>query len=127
MDDVPVEHYAPPISEVGGGTRKGPRSAGALLAVGRRGPRRSARMPSYGGTVPDSSRDIVGLYGGRGIIAGNLGTASLLPFGMAEATGDRSAAGRSPRSSPRAGKPLTWRRGTVDRADMQEKDRGLPR
>lgn len=127
MHDVPVEHYTSPISEVGGGARKGSRSAGALLAVGRRGPRRSAGMPSYGGTVPDSSRDIVGLYGGRGIIAWNLGTVSLLPYRMAEATGDRSDTGRSPRSSLRAGKPLTWRRGTVDRASTQEKDEGLPR
>lgn len=40
--------------------------------------------------------------------------------GMIEATGDRSGEGRSPRSSPRAGKPLTWRRGAVGGAGQQE-------
>ena len=41
---------------------------------------------------------------------------------MAEATGDREDEGRSPRSSPRAGKPSTWRRGTVGTACKQEVD-----
>lgn len=40
---------------------------------------------------------------------------------MAEATGDRGSAGRSPRSSRSAGKPHTGRRGTVDNACKQEK------
>ena len=42
------------------------------------------------------------------------------PQGVAEATGDRDDEGRSPRSSPRAGKPSTWRRGTVGKACTQE-------
>jgi hypothetical protein len=37
-----------------------------------------------------------------------------------EAIDDRSDEGQSPRSSPRAGKPLTWRRGTVNRDCKQE-------
>ena len=37
-----------------------------------------------------------------------------------EAIDDRSDEGQSPCSSPRAGKPLTWRRGTVNRVCKQE-------
>jgi len=50
---------------------------------------------------------------------GNLAGAS---FGMAKTTGERTSRGRSPRSSPRAGKPSTWRRGTVNTAGRQEGD-----
>ena len=39
---------------------------------------------------------------------------------MAEATGDRDDGGRSLRSSPRTGKPFTWRREAVDTASRQE-------
>lgn len=42
---------------------------------------------------------------------------------MVEATDDHRREGRSLRSSPRAGKPLTWRRKAVDRANRQEADR----
>ena len=41
---------------------------------------------------------------------------------MAEATSDRCDKGRSLRSSPRAGKPSTWRRKAVDTASRQEVD-----
>ncbi|PYE86691.1 hypothetical protein C7477_12156 [Phyllobacterium leguminum] len=41
---------------------------------------------------------------------------------MAEATSDRDDKGRSLRSSPRAGKPSTWRREAVDTASRQEVD-----
>lgn len=41
---------------------------------------------------------------------------------MAEATSDRDDEGRSRRSSPRAGKPSTWRRAAVDAACKQEVD-----
>jgi hypothetical protein len=37
-----------------------------------------------------------------------------------EAIDDRNDEGQSPRSSPRAGKPHTWRRGTVNRGCKQE-------
>lgn len=40
--------------------------------------------------------------------------------GMIEATVDRGDGGRSPRSSLRAGKPLTWQRGAVGGAGQQE-------
>jgi hypothetical protein len=40
----------------------------------------------------------------------------------AEATSDRGVGGRSLRSSPRAGKPFTWRRGAVGTASKQEAD-----
>lgn len=51
----------------------------------------------------------------------NLGIASGA-FGhrMAEATSDRDVRGRSLRSSPRTGKPFTWRREAVDTACRQE-------
>lgn len=41
---------------------------------------------------------------------------------MIEATDDRDGVGRSPRSSPRTGKPLTRRRRTVGTASQQEAD-----
>jgi hypothetical protein len=41
---------------------------------------------------------------------------------MAEATSDRDGRGRSLRSSPRTGKPSTWRREAVDTACKQEAD-----
>jgi len=41
---------------------------------------------------------------------------------MIEATDDRGGAGRNPRSSPGAGKPLTWRRRIVGTASRQEVD-----
>lgn len=41
---------------------------------------------------------------------------------MAEATSDRDDKGRSLRSSPRTGKPFTWRREAVDAASRQEVD-----
>lgn len=41
---------------------------------------------------------------------------------MAEATSDRDGRGRSLRSSPRTGKPSTWRRRAVDTASKQEVD-----
>lgn len=40
----------------------------------------------------------------------------------AEATSDRGDGGRSLRSSPRTGKPFTWRRGAVDTGSKQEAD-----
>lgn len=39
---------------------------------------------------------------------------------MIEVTDDHGNEGRNPRSSPRTGKPFTWRRGIVDRACKQE-------
>ena len=39
---------------------------------------------------------------------------------MTEAISERSDEGRSPRSSPRTGKPFAWRRGAVNRACTQE-------
>jgi hypothetical protein len=54
----------------------------------------------------------------------NLGTSSWLPrrvaLGMIETADDRRDEGRSLRSSPRAGKPLTWRRKAVDTVSRQE-------
>jgi hypothetical protein len=41
---------------------------------------------------------------------------------MAEATSDRDGEGRSLRSSPRTGKPSTWRREAVDTVSRQEVD-----
>jgi hypothetical protein len=54
---------------------------------------------------------------------GNLSPASLHPAqpsaAMTEATGDRESEGRSLRSSPRTGKPFTWRREAVSTASRQ--------
>jgi hypothetical protein len=54
----------------------------------------------------------------------NLGTSSWLPRRltprMIETADDRRDEGRSLRSSPRAGKPLTWRREAVDTVSRQE-------
>jgi hypothetical protein len=54
----------------------------------------------------------------------NLGTSSRLPRRLAprmiETADDRRDEGRSLRSSPRAGKPLTWRREAVDTVSRQE-------
>ena len=52
----------------------------------------------------------------------NQGTHAILPgsIGMIQATDDRIAWGRSLRSSPRAGKPSTGRRETVDTVCRQE-------
>lgn len=52
----------------------------------------------------------------------NLAIAPSSPRMVIEATGDRDGERRSPRSSPRAGKPLTRRRGTVGTACKQEAD-----
>lgn len=49
-----------------------------------------------------------------------LATSSPEMVAMTKATGDRRKRGRSLRSSPRAGKPLTWRREAVDTAGKQE-------
>jgi hypothetical protein len=46
---------------------------------------------------------------------------------MTEATGDRGGRGRSLRSSPRTGKPSTWRRQAVGAVSKQEVDRCLVR
>jgi hypothetical protein len=48
------------------------------------------------------------------------------PFGVTEATGDRRHEGRSLRSSPRTGKPSTWRREVVDTASKQEEGASSP-
>src|SRR6185437_12971871 len=52
----------------------------------------------------------------------NRADASLSKKEMIEATDDRDGVGRNPRSSPRAGKPPTWRRRIVGTASQQEVD-----
>jgi hypothetical protein len=52
----------------------------------------------------------------------NLGTLLPLPAWMTETTGDRGNRGRSLRSSPRAGKPSTWRREAVGTVSKQGVD-----
>lgn len=49
-----------------------------------------------------------------------------VPFGATEATSDRCSKGRSLRSSPRAGKPSTWRREAVATVDRQEQGTSGP-
>jgi hypothetical protein len=113
------------------GLRCEPRTGGALVrAMSTRtgGAQRAARQPRYGlawyrGPIPHGVESAP-KAGERSVAEPkNLVTASGI-FGarMAEATGDRDDGGRSLRSSPRTGKPLTWRRKAVDTASRQEAD-----
>jgi hypothetical protein len=91
---------------------------------GRRGNPKSASGKACKARRPDSTRGRVGSYSGRRATV-ELGNPPALPplWGrLAEATGDHARRGRSPRSSPRAGKPSTWRRRAVDAACKQERD-----
>src|SRR5690606_27215180 len=59
---------------------------------------------------------------GQLVELGNLPALPSFRGRLAEATGERAKRGRSLRSSPRAGKPSTWRRQAVDTFCKQEKD-----
>src|SRR5215210_567374 len=102
-------------------------SADAQLMGARQGPRRdprSAAGKACKARRPDSTRGRVGSYSGQGATV-ELGNPPAFPAPrgrMAEATGERARRGRSPRSSPRTGKPSTWRRRAVDAACKQERD-----
>ena len=108
-----------------------PQICGALVrAMDTRteGARRAVRQPRYGlaryrGRNPHGVQSAP-KAGERSVTEPkNLAVASeIVGLRMAEATSDRDGRGRSLRSSPRAGKPSTWRRGAVDTAGRQEVD-----
>ena len=108
-----------------------PRICGALVRVvdtRTGGVRRAARQPRYGlaryrGRNPHGVQSAP-KAGERSVAEPkNLAVASGIDgLRMAEATSDRDGRGRSLRSSPRTGKPSTWRRGAVDTACRQEVD-----
>lgn len=109
--------------QVGRKTGEAPISAGL---PGIRGVRRRARQPAAQLAVADgrSSHGVESVpKAGEGTTGelGNLAVFSLAGLReMIEATDDRRGWGRSLRSSPRAGKPSTWRRETVSEASRQE-------
>lgn len=108
-----------------------PEICGALVrAMDTRteGARRAVRQPRYGlaryrGRNPHGVQSAP-KAGERSVTEPkNLAVASeIVGLRMAEATSDRDGRGRSLRSSPRTGKPSTWRRGAVDTAGRQEVD-----
>jgi hypothetical protein len=92
------------------------------------GARRAVRQPRYvlaryRGLIPNGVKSAP-TAGERSVTEPkNLAVASgIVGPRMAEATSDRSGEGRSLRSSPRTGKPSTWRREAVDTASRQEVD-----
>lgn len=93
---------------------------------GFRGVRSRARQPAAQLAVADgqSSNGVKSVPTAGEGTSGELG--NLAVFSLAglrekiEATDDRRGRGRSLRSSPRAGKPSTWRRETVSEASRQE-------
>jgi hypothetical protein len=108
-----------------------PRTCGALVrAMDTRtgGARRAARQPRYGlaryrgrtphgvKSAPKAGERSVAEPKNPAVASGIVGPR------MTEATSDRGGWGRSLRSSPRTGKPSTWRREAVDTACRQEVD-----
>jgi hypothetical protein len=93
------------------------RTGGAQLAV--RQPRhefawRRGRIPHGVESAPKASKRSVAEPKNLVTISGGFGRRTT------EAASDRGAEGRSLRSSPRTGKPFTWRREAVDTACKQE-------
>lgn len=113
------------------GLRCEPQICGALVRVMDTrigGARRAARQPRYGlaryrGRNPHGVKSAP-KAGERSVAEPkNLAVASgIVGLRMAEAISDRDGRGRSLRSSPRTGKPSTWRRGAVHTASRQEVD-----
>ncbi|CAK7261591.1 protein of unknown function (plasmid) [Shinella sp. WSC3-e] len=109
--------------QVGRKTGEAPISAGL---PGIRGVRGRARQPAAQLAVADgrSSHGVESVPKAGEGTTGELGNLAVFsPAGrreMIEATDDRRGWGRSLRSSPRAGKPSTWRRETVSEASRQE-------
>lgn len=115
------------------GSRRIGRKAGGVPIpaglTGIRGARCRARQPAVqlavvGGLNPHGVESVPNA--GKGT-TGELGIPAVFsPAGrreMIEATDDRRGRGRSLRSSPRTGKPSTWRRETVSEASRQEAGR----
>ena len=125
MLEAPLQHG---IRQTGGG-RIGRKAGGAPIPAGMtgiRGTRHHVRQPAAqlavaAGRNPHGVKSVPKVGEGTSGELGNL--AVLSPAGWREtieATDDRRGRGRSLRSSPRTGKPSTWRRGTVSEASRQE-------
>lgn len=64
------------------------------------------------GQIPNGVESVPKADEGMTVEPGNLAATSL-EYEMIETAEDRRSKGRSSRSSPRTGKPFTWRRGAV--------------
>ena len=88
----------------------------------------AARGRNCDGLAPDFTRGRVGSWSSQRNVNGTGNSFARLSARLAvaletvEATDERARGGRSLRSSPRTGKPSTWRRQTVDTACRQEMD-----
>lgn len=129
MAEAPVDTGTCQLGSGRVGRWRKPPDGGALVCtmqIRTEGARRAARQPRHGlawcrGRIPHGVKSAP-KAGERSVAEPkNLVTASG-PFGprMTEATSDRDDEGRSLRSSPRTGKPFTWRRKAVDTASRQE-------
>lgn len=109
--------------------RRKPQIGGALvraMVTWTGGAQRAARQPRYGfawyrGRIPHGVQSAPKTGERSAAEPKNLAiTSGASERRMAEATSDRDSEGRSLRSSPRTGKPSTWRREAVDTASRQE-------
>ena len=123
MEDAPVDAVTRQLGSGRVGRWREPKAGGALVRTGsiRTGAARYiARQPWYGlawyrGQIPHGVESAPKAGKRSATEPKNLVIASGA-FGrrMAEAASDRGGEGRSLRSSPRTGKPFTWRREAVD-------------
>jgi hypothetical protein len=131
MADAPVTNWTRRLGSGRDDLRCEPEIGGELVsAMGTRtgGARRAARQPRYGlawyrGQIPHGVESAP-KAGERSVAKPKNFVIASGIFGlrMAEATSERDDEGRSLRSSPRTGKPFTWRREAVDTVSRQEVD-----
>ena len=131
MADAPVDLSARQLGSGRVDLRCEPQIGGALVRgmnAWTGGARRAAHQPRYElalyrGRIPHGVQSAP-KAGERSVTEPkNLAfTSGSFRCRMAEATSDRDGEGRSLRSSPRTGKPSTWRREAVDTASRQEVD-----
>ena len=131
MADVPVNLITRQLGSGRVDLRCKPQIGGALVRGMRAwtgGAQRAARQPRYGlawyrGQSPHGIQSAPKV-GERSVTETKnpVITSGASERRMTEATSDRGDGGRSLRSSPRTGKPSTWRREAVDTASKQEAD-----
>ena len=112
MPDTSVEYEYIANAEVGGGAVM---ARGALVPSSNVGTGDRNDQP-MDASVMSMGRSPHGVESDPNTGKGKLsepGNPVTAPFGVAEATGDRRDRGRSLHSSPRTGKPSTWRREAV--------------
>lgn len=130
-----LEASAEKVSNQTGSGLHGRKASGvplsAIISEGRGMPRKgvSARGLNCDGRASESIRGRVGSWSGRRKVNGTwelfrgLCARRVVGIETVKATDERHGRGRSLRSSPRTGKPSTWRRETVDTACRQEVDK----